>query len=145
MFPEDANDPEFACRETGEMLKCRDRISQHFEDDVYDQKKPKGFSVAILREFKDGKSEENIKSISVKFNKYDRGPDLSKPVPGPEKNRIEWTDEVLAELKKSFEAAKKICSSAKKSHEFENVWKEKWRQMRPEFRCDWILVTAIFR
>ena len=56
----------------------------------------------MLREWKrlNPKSDESIKSISVKFSKFDRFPDRVGPSKA-DKDGIIWTDELVADLENS--------------------------------------------
>ncbi len=99
------------CRLTEELLQVRERLKGIFQGcDLYQVKKPRGFSVATLREWQRiyPNSDENIKSISVKFSKYDRKFERQSnddvPTEGI-RSRNTWTPAMISGLQKSRQMA----------------------------------------
>jgi len=96
-------------------------------------------------------SEENIKGISVKFNKYDRLAEMARMRREEQRQSDQedqheqedddemWTEDMLKDLAKSREAAEAKLGAYAGPNVLTRRWKEEWRKLQPELaeRLPW--------
>eukprot|EP00095_Tigriopus_kingsejongensis_P008318 snap_masked-scaffold871_size86487-processed-gene-0.14 protein:Tk08318 transcript:snap_masked-scaffold871_size86487-processed-gene-0.14-mRNA-1 annotation:"conserved hypothetical protein" len=135
------SDDSISCILTEQMLQIRRGLKPSFPGcDLHHPKKPKGFSGMMLKEWKGyyPKSDENIKSVTVKFSKYDTAAfELRKTVTSGEDGSIDWTQEMLENLKMTRDYAENKCGLDATSHMITRHWKKEWKSIYPHLDADW--------
>eukprot|EP00094_Tigriopus_californicus_P000517 TCALIF_00501-PA protein Name:"Protein of unknown function" AED:0.04 eAED:0.04 QI:0/0.6/0.33/0.83/0.8/0.66/6/209/2301 len=132
-------DDSIACILTEQMLQIRNDLRSSFPGcDLFYPKKPKGFSGLMLKTWRSHypNSDENIKSVTVKFLKYDTAAFATRKFAEPFKDSV-WTDEMLQDIKKSRDYAEQKCGAGATSHMITRHWKKAWKAIYPKLDLDW--------